>query len=116
MKNAGILRRAGYSLAGLQIALMQERSLRSHVVLSLSLFGAMAALEVGRSWWAVMLLAVAVGWGFELMNAAVERLCDRLHPDRHPDIGAVKDLASGAAFVVNVTTGLLALAMFSERL
>ncbi len=35
----------------------------------------------------------------EFLNTAVEKLCDHLHPDRHPSIGTVKDLASAGAFL-----------------
>lgn len=110
-KNAGILARAGYSVAGLRAAWRGERSFRDHVMLSAVLFAAMAVLRPEAWWWAAIGLAVACGWAFEAMNAAIEALCDRLHPDRDPAIGRAKDMASAAAFTVNCATIALALGM-----
>lgn len=41
---------------------------------------------------AALLLLLAV----ELLNTAIEKLCDRLHPQQDPLIGYVKDLGSAA--------------------
>ena len=41
---------------------------------------------------AVLLLVVSI----ELLNTAVEKLCDHVNPAHHPVIGLVKDLASAA--------------------
>lgn len=111
MKNAGMIGRAGYSLAGLRAAWRSERSFRDHVVLSALLLASMAVVQPEGWWWAVIAFALACGWAFEVMNAALEALCDHLHPQRDPAIARVKDMASGAAFVVNCATGGLALAM-----
>ena len=35
----------------------------------------------------------------ELLNTAVEKLCDHLAPGQHPSIGYVKDLGSGAVLM-----------------
>jgi diacylglycerol kinase (ATP) len=35
----------------------------------------------------------------ELLNTGLEKLCDRLHPERHEDIGYVKDLGSAAVLM-----------------
>ena len=109
MKNGGIFRRARYSLNGLRIAVQEERSFRAHLAFSMTILIAMIALGPEPFWWAVLLLAIATCWGFELVNAAIERLCDHLNPDRHPAIGAVKDLASAAAFTTNAVTAILAI-------
>ena len=106
-KNSSVIARARYSLAGVKIALRQERSLRTHVAASLVIFAALAWDGADAFWWAVLILAVVAGWAFEIANAAIETLCDKLHPCRDPMIGQVKDLASAAAFVVNMAIVVL---------
>ncbi|HSM53283.1 MAG TPA: diacylglycerol kinase [Erythrobacter sp.] len=112
MKNSTILHRAGFSLRGLGIAWRNERSLRTHVLVSLALEALLIWRGVEPLWLAIVTLAIAVGWALELANAAIEALCDRLHPARDPMIGAVKDLASASAFIVNMTMGVLGVAAF----
>ena len=52
-------------------------------------------------WWAVMALAVGLVLVAELINTALEAVVDRLHPERHPEIGAAKDIAAGAVLVAS---------------
>ncbi|MCJ2077601.1 diacylglycerol kinase [Methylobacterium sp. E-016] len=40
----------------------------------------------------VLLLVIVA----ELLNTAIEKLCDHVTPTRHPDIGRVKDIGSAA--------------------
>lgn len=41
----------------------------------------------------------------ELINTALEKLCDHLAPERHPSIKVVKDLGSAAVFVAILIAG-----------
>jgi diacylglycerol kinase (ATP) len=53
-----------------------------------------------------------------LLNTAIERLCDRLHPERDPAIGYVKDLGSAAvlaAIMIVAILWLAALWRFADR-
>ena len=61
-------------------------------------------------WWAVGALTIGLVMMAELMNAALETLADRLHPERHPEIGAAKDMAAGAVLAASVTAVLVAIA------
>ena len=37
----------------------------------------------------------------ELFNTALETLADHLHPERHPVVGAAKDIAAAAVLVAS---------------
>jgi diacylglycerol kinase (ATP) len=61
-----------------------------------------------------LLIVLAV----ELLNTAIEKLCDQLHPDRHETIGYVKDLGSAAVLMTLLLAGmvwLIALIRWVER-
>ncbi|MBM3608576.1 MAG: diacylglycerol kinase, partial [Alphaproteobacteria bacterium] len=60
----------------------------------------------------VMLIILAV----ELLNTCVEKLCDHVTPERHPQIKAVKDMGSAAVFCALALAGLVWLAALAERL
>jgi diacylglycerol kinase (ATP) len=51
----------------------------------------------------VVFLLIAV----ELLNTAIEKLADHVTPDRHPEIGLVKDLGSAAVFAMLWLCGLV---------
>lgn len=56
---------------------------------------------------ACLLLAMGLVTGAEVMNTAVEKLCDHVHPGPHPEIGRVKDLAAGAVVLCAVFAALV---------
>ncbi len=48
-------------------------------------------------------------WAAEAVNTALEKLCDHVTPDRHPQIKAIKDMASGAVLILAVTAATVGL-------
>jgi len=111
MKGHRFLNRLGFAWAGLRSAWCMEKSLRTH---TLAAAGVLATLLITRApgvWWAVLALTVAVVLATELLNTALETLCDHLHPQHHVAIKLTKDIAAGAVLVSSLAA-LLAGAAF----
>ena len=90
------------SIRGFAFAAKSERSVRQElVVLAVAV---PSALLVSQDLWVrVALMASLLGLlTVELLNTAVEKLCDHVTPERHPRIGIVKDLGSAAVFCMLV--------------
>ncbi|MGU3362249.1 diacylglycerol kinase [Methylobacterium sp. M6A4_1b] len=104
------------SWRGLVHGARTERAVR--LELALLLVGLPLALVLGSGLWvrvalvASLLLMLAA----EFLNTAVEKLCDHLHPGRHPKIGIVKDLASAGTFSAQGIAALVWVAALFERL
>ena len=115
MKNHNFLRRLGYALAGIRISWRTERTFRT---LSLGMGFILAILVVTRPvpiWWAVLLLTAGSVVALELINTAVEKLIDHVHPDQHEIVGIVKDTLAGAVLTMSITS-LLVFAAFAVSL
>lgn len=107
-----MLGRARFSMAGLREAWRRERSFRTQLAFVALGLALLAWRQPEAIWWAIVLLALAVGSAMELINASLEALADRVHPERHPQVGVAKDMASASAFVVNCcSAGLLVAAL-----
>lgn len=104
------------SLSGLRHALATERAVRQEAVLLV--LGLPAAWFVASGLWvavalvAALLLVLAV----EFLNTAVEKLCDHVTPERHPQIAIVKDLGSAGALCAQALALMVWLAALAERL
>jgi diacylglycerol kinase (ATP) len=60
------------------------------------------------SWrYSVLIGTVLIVVAVELLNTAIEKLCDHLHSDRHDNIGYVKDLGSAAVLMSLLTASLV---------
>ena len=77
-----------------------------------------AALVIGQTLWTrvaligVVLLLLAV----ELLNTCIEKLCDHVTPDLHPQIKIVKDMGSAAVLAALALAALVWLAAIAQRL
>jgi len=112
MKNGSFRKRLGFAIAGWRLALMQERSLRTHVLFAIAAGIALLVMQPPAIWWALVVVVSALVIATELMNTALERLIDHLHPAIHPSIKAVKDIAAAAVLVASVAALIVALFLF----
>lgn len=101
---------------GLLTAARSERAVREEIVIlvlavpAAFLIAATAARAVELILVLLLLLAV------ELLNTAIEKLCDRVTLERDEQIRRVKDMGSAAVGVALVMAGLLWLFAIAERL
>ena len=62
--------------------------------------------------WLVILLCIGAVFALEIINTAIEALVDHLHPERHPKIGLVKDLAAGAVLIAAILSLIIGCIIF----
>ena len=76
--------------------------MRTHALLSAVGIVMLILIRPPVAWSLAFVVLVVVGVTAELLNSALEAALDRLHPDLDPTIGAAKEMASGAAAIVNL--------------
>ncbi|BBD78139.1 diacylglycerol kinase [Hydrogenophilus thermoluteolus] len=118
-KSRGGFQRLGgalrYSLRGLAAAWRFEAAFRQEVALlliALPLAMWLGETTAERLLLVLSLVAVLV---VELLNSAIEALCDLVHPDPHPLIARAKDLGSAAVFLTLIAAAALWLFLWLER-
>ena len=107
-KNQPFHKRLRFALNGIGETWRRERSFRTQVGVAVLVIIALIALRPPAIWWALIGFIIAVVLAFEVINAALEGLIDHLHPDIHPEIRVIKDMAAGA--VLFVVLGAIAVA------
>jgi diacylglycerol kinase (ATP) len=95
------------SKRALSRAFQSESAVRQELLL-LVVALPLAWIITGDAWrYATLIGALLVVLAVELLNTAIEKLCDQLHPDRHDSIGYVKDLGSAAVLMSLLLAGLV---------
>ncbi len=63
-------------------------------------------------------LVLVIGWvlSLELLNTQLENLIDHLHPEVHPTIGRIKDLAASSVLVSALTSLVVAALIFLPKI
>ena len=89
------------SFAGIREGWRRDIAIRRQLAFTGAAVIILLAVGAPFGWTVASLALLMIGLAAELLNAAVEALLDRLHPGWDSAIGAAKDMASAAAFLVN---------------
>lgn len=97
---------------GIFDAIRTESHLRFHLVAAFYavLFGALGSL--GYIEWAVLILTICAVIFAELVNTALEDLCDLYSTNYNTKIKRIKDIAAGAVLVTAIASVFVALCLF----
>lgn len=100
---------------GVRFMVRSEPNMRFHLVAATGVIAAAAILRLEASDWAACIFAIVLVLLAEILNTAVEALLDLVHPDQHPLVGVVKDLAAGSVLVASIGATVIALLVFVPR-
>ena len=99
------------SLNGLKIV-FKENSFILELVLGIFLIPYIFLSNIDFNYKIILSVLYFLLLAFEIMNTAIEKLCDRVTTDLDPDIKKIKDLSSAAVFVVLLILIITFLASF----
>lgn len=117
MKGRPLLERTGFAVNGLKEAFSKETSFRTQVLAALLALGATGLISPRPIWWAIILLVITLILAAELINTALERTLDGLHPQRAEFVKHAKDCAAGAVLILSFTSiGVFSLMLWETYL
>lgn len=99
-----------YALNGLKILFQEEHNARIHLAVSLIVATLGLAFEISISEWLSLLMIIGLVFACEILNSAIENICDLVSPEYNVYIKKAKDLGAAATFVsalIAVVIGLL---------
>ncbi len=98
------------SFHGLRIAFFEEQSFKIQVFLGALIVILMFSFPLHHIERAILVLAVIIVLGLELLNSQVERVLEMAQFDHNPKIKDIKDLSSAAVLIAAI--GSLAIGLF----
>lgn len=102
------IRGGGYAIKGAWILIKSEPSIQVQVVISLMVVFAGIYFEITPIEWMFQTFAIGLVLSAEGLNSAIEGVADFMHPDFHPKIGYIKDVAAGAVLFAAFTAIIIA--------
>lgn len=97
-----LLRGFKCALSGVLYTINHERNMRIHIIVGIYLLYFLGFYNLSATEMAVLLLAMALVICLELVNTAVERVCDLHSKEYNPLIKKAKDVAAGAVLVAAI--------------
>lgn len=96
------IKSVGYAFKGAYLLITTEASLKVQFFIGLIMTIAGFYYHLSATEWIIQILIIALIMSIEGVNTAIEEIADFVHPDHHPKIGLIKDLAAGAVFIFAV--------------
>lgn len=84
-----------FAFSGLAYALKTQQNFRIHLVVLALTLGAGYFLGISRMEWLLVILCAMLVLVLELINTAIEYLCDLVTTELHPGIKIIKDVSAG---------------------
>ncbi|CAG5084990.1 diacylglycerol kinase family protein [Parvicella tangerina] len=101
-----------YAFNGLKILLLEEHNARIHSLAAIVAIALGFILKISHREWLWIMLAIALVFTTEMINTAIETICDEITTESRPGIKKAKDVAAGAVLVTAVFALLVALFVF----
>lgn len=99
-----------HAFAGLKVLLKEEHNARIHLFATVLVLVAGFMYSISIVEWVAVLMAITLVFISEIINSAIEEICDFICPQQNDGIKKIKDLAAAAVLfsaVVAVVIGVL---------
>ncbi|MGH7256441.1 MAG: diacylglycerol kinase [Nitrospirales bacterium] len=112
MHASPLVKKFQYAWAGLKAAVVREQSLRIQSLAGIVVVVTGAVVGLTRLEWAFVVAAVGAVLSLELVNSAVEKALDLLHPHEHEQVRFVKDVLAAAVLLASLAAAVIGLLIF----
>lgn len=112
MKNQSQAKSFAVAFAGIGRAFMSELHMKVHLVFAILALIACWILQVEPWGWCVVIICIGMVVSAEVLNTAVEALCDKVSPEYDHLIKVAKDAAAGAVLVLAITSVVAGLIVY----
>lgn len=113
---ASLLSSFGYAINGLAKAIQSERNLQLHLTAVFVVIVAGWYVQLSTYEWCIIVLCCGVVVAAELVNTAIEKMVDLLHPGRDERAGNIKDIAAAAVLVCAIAAAIVGCLIFIPKL
>ncbi|MFG0248484.1 MAG: diacylglycerol kinase family protein [Phycisphaeraceae bacterium JB051] len=104
------------AFVGLYVSLRDEPHAKIHLLATVIVIALGLGLQVSKTDWLWLTMAITSVWTSEAFNAAIERLADRITLEHDPQIGTAKDIAAGTVLMTCLGAAVIGAMIFLPKL
>ncbi|WP_447641900.1 MULTISPECIES: diacylglycerol kinase family protein [Chitinophagaceae] len=106
----------GYAFNGLKLFFLKEKNGQLELVAAIVTILLGFGLHISKIEWCIILLCIGGVLSLEMINSALEKLIDHLHPDQHNTIKKIKDMGAAAVLWFSIVAFIAGLVIFLPRI
>ncbi|HSN08016.1 MAG TPA: diacylglycerol kinase family protein [Hanamia sp.] len=111
-----VIKSFGWAFNGLKDCILHEKNFRIQYILALLVVIAGIFFSLSATEWMIILLCFSVVLSFEIINSAIEKLCDLVSPDFNLTIKKVKDMSASAVLLSAIISLIIGCIIFLPRI
>lgn len=111
-----VLKSIKVAFEGLIDALRHERNFRIQVVVFIFVIAAGFFLKINTTEWLIILLCAAFVLSTEIINSAIEKLCNHVTPEIHPLIKKIKDFSAAGVLLAAIISFIIGVIIFLPKI
>jgi diacylglycerol kinase len=111
-----IFKSFGFAWNGLKYSFITQTNFKIHLFAAVATTLLGISLHISATEWLIVLLCFAIVLFAELINTALEKLCDVVQQELHPKIKLVKDIAAGAVLVSAIISAAIGMVIFLPKI
>jgi len=110
------LKSVKYAFLGMLRLIKTEASIQIQFVIAIIVTVAGFYYSISNTEWIMQCFAIGMVMSIEGLNTAVEEVANFIHPNHHPKIGIIKDVAAGAVFIASIAASIIGLIIYFPKI
>lgn len=109
------LKSVGFAFKGALLLLKTEASIKIQFIIAILVTIAGFYYKINALEWIVQCLSIGLVMSMEGINTAIEEIANFVHPEQHPKIGFIKDIAAGAVFIASIFASIVGFIIYIPK-
>lgn len=97
---------------GLKTVWVEERNFRIEIYIGIFVILLGILKEITETEWLFLILSISIVLSAEMINTAIEDVCDKIEPNQNPVIGKIKDITAGFVLLSSITAAIIGCIIF----
>ena len=106
------IRAFGFAFSGIINALKNETHLQLQLLIALFVIVLAFFFSITKFEWLILLSCISLVLALEMLNSAIEKLCDVYTKEQDPRIKYIKDVCAGAVLIAAIFSLIIGLIIF----
>lgn len=94
-----LIKSFGYALNGIAAFFSKEKNGQIQAAVGLAAVTAGFYYNISSVDWCILIICIAIVLAFEMMNSALEKICNLVNHEIHPAVKIIKDVSAAAVLV-----------------
>ncbi len=109
------MKRFKHALNGIAHVFKNEQNFKIHFLTAIFVIAAGIFFKIDQTEWLIIIIAITSVITLELLNSAIEYLCNFLSPDYSDKIKNIKDASAGAVLISAIGAFIIGLVIFLPK-